>query len=860
MGSSSHHHRDRERDRDHDRSRDKDRHRSSSDKKHRSSSKRDDDNDGDPSRSHKRHRSNRDRDSERPKSTRRTSYSSKRDRGDKDESEDEWVEKDAEEPVAVVSKPPVDTVGTFSIGEMPTTAGLNRMEPENLTDGYGEGEVGGSSSRGGGLFGVPSGRDGAQGEMDFFGGFGTEHKRKEPKEKPDPSQTMGQSSRELNKQYWQGTAPAVSAPSPAASSGSPAPGSSGSAWRMTKLRRTFEAAEEEGRPVEEVALERYGTMEAFNEAQEEKRILDERDSNRRGRRESGMGGRPDTPRGMGADGGGRKFIFTEMGGETPDPSSRPSSRNAFRRPGEAASTPTQPPLSRTTSNASGAGSRSGTPVPSVFTPPISRTPLVRSGLSQSTVLKPDPTGTGPATSVSGSDKPILSQSDLNKLQAKVLKAKLMDDDSASALEAEYQRELKRSQEAGPLVANHEAMAGQGGAAGSGTEVQVLPTLDGRGRMYDTGVGTGVADQWEKERLAKGKRGKKEQVFQSHDPKTGDVIRTAADDDQLSLADLVRQERFAGGSSSQKDMDYDVANRIATDARFTNDLDYQDENAERLARRKMKSESMKRQFAINDYARTKKALDSCTLCPSDDGSAPRAPVVALGTRTYLGLMETEELVPGHCRIVPLSHCLSCLEIDEEEGWDEIKNFMKTLMQMFAEEDKGVVFFETITSHKYQKHSYIEAIPVPFDLFDQLPIYFQEAIATSETEWSQHKKVITFSSSRPFRRALVPNLPYFMVQFDYKGENGFGHIIEGVDDAPDRDLDGEERKGELGDKGGGEFTRYFAQEIIGNLMDLPARSWRKPKRLDRRDHAKRIAEFRKKYDRYDWTKMLSSTGAQ
>lgn len=90
----------------------------------------------------------------------------------------------------------------------------------------------------------------------------------------------------------------------------------------------------------------------------------------------------------------------------------------------------------------------------------------------------------------------------------------------------------------------------------------------------------------------------DQAFQSHDPKTGDVIRTTADDDQLSLSDLVRQERFAGGSSSQKDMDYDVANRIATDAKFNTDLDYQDENAERLARRKMKSESMKRQFAIN----------------------------------------------------------------------------------------------------------------------------------------------------------------------------------------------------------------------------------------------------------------------
>jgi hypothetical protein len=99
---------------------------------------------------------------------------------------------------------------------------------------------------------------------------------------------------------------------------------------------------------------------------------------------------------------------------------------------------------------------------------------------------------------------------------------------------------------------------------------------------------------------------------------------------------------------------------------------------------------------------------------------------------------------------------------------------------------------------------------------------------------------------------------MVQFDYKGEKGFGHIIEGVDDAPDRDLDGEERRGEVGEKGGGEFTKYFAQEIIGNLLDLPPRLWRKPKRLDKRENSKRIEQFRKKYDQYDWTKLLSSSG--
>lgn len=53
----------------------------------------------------------------------------------------------------------------------------------------------------------------------------------------------------------------------------------------------------------------------------------------------------------------------------------------------------------------------------------------------------------------------------------------------------------------------------------------------------------------------------------------------------------------------------------------------------------------------------------------------------------------------------------------------QNFMKTLMQCFAEEDKGVVFFESVLSIKNQRHTCIEAIPIPFNLFDTIPIYFQ-----------------------------------------------------------------------------------------------------------------------------------------
>jgi hypothetical protein len=40
-------------------------------------------------------------------------------------------------------------------------------------------------------------------------------------------------------------------------------------------------------------------------------------------------------------------------------------------------------------------------------------------------------------------------------------------------------------------------------------------------------------------------------------------------------------------------------------------------------------------------------------------------------------------------------------------------------MFAEEDKGVVFYETVVSLKSQKHTCIEYIPLPWEKFNDIP---------------------------------------------------------------------------------------------------------------------------------------------
>jgi hypothetical protein len=53
-------------------------------------------------------------------------------------------------------------------------------------------------------------------------------------------------------------------------------GDAGSQWRMTKLRGIYRMAEEEGRPVEDVALEKFGDLRDFDDAREEEIEVDRR--------------------------------------------------------------------------------------------------------------------------------------------------------------------------------------------------------------------------------------------------------------------------------------------------------------------------------------------------------------------------------------------------------------------------------------------------------------------------------------------------------------------------------------------------------------------------------------------------------
>lgn len=72
----------------------------------------------------------------------------------------------------------------------------------------------------------------------------------------------------------------------------------------------------------------------------------------------------------------------------------------------------------------------------------------------------------------------------------------------------------------------------------------------------------------------------------------------------------------------------------------------------------------------DYKKTQKVLASCPYCYGEDDSPPKAPVIAMATRCFLSCTLTQELVEGHCLIVPIQHHLTMLEGDDDL-WDEVR---------------------------------------------------------------------------------------------------------------------------------------------------------------------------------------------
>ncbi|KAI8225605.1 Pre-mRNA-splicing factor cwf19 [Colletotrichum sp. SAR 10_77] len=493
-------------------------------------------------------------------------------------------------------------------------------------------------------------------------------------------------------------------------------GDNGSQWRMTKLKGVYSMAEESGRPVEEIALERFGSLQEFDDAREEKIEMD-----RRKVYGDGYVGK-EKPTG--------DLYQERMEKQRPEPK-EPSPMEDIQQ---------------------------GTVIP-----------------DQAMLHTP------------------IDQTALNRMRAQMMKAKLRRAPDAAKLEAEYN-------------------AAAASFATNGPQSVVLGVMDNR--------------------MLAGTRGEVKSIETKRGRERGNV---EANED-MSIEDMVREERRTRGQAGGEGMR--LAERIAKDGKFDDDLEYMDENAEKLAKRVHKSEINLKNVAVNEYQKVTRILDNCPLCHHEDkGQPPLAPVISLGTRVFLTLPTEPEICEGGAVITPIAHRKNLLECDDDE-WEEIRNFMKSLTRMYHEKGQEVIFYENAAAPQRHLHAAMMAVPIPYEEGATAPAYFKEAFLTTDEEWSQHKKIIdTGARARDgmgrmaFRRSIAKEMPYFHAWFTLDG--GLGHVVENSDRWPRGDL--------------------FAREIIGGILDVAPDVIKKQGRWNKGD--RRVEGFKKKWRKFDWTRVLT-----
>lgn len=505
-------------------------------------------------------------------------------------------------------------------------------------------------------------------------------------------------------------------------------GDAGSAWRMTKLKAVNTTAERDGRSVEDVALERYGSLQEFDIAREEQEELDRR-------RLYGKG--------YSIKSGPTGSLYTE----------RLAKEGKDDRRGRNESQPGTAGLN-----------------------------LAEEQTDVGTVV--DEARQVPAAT--------MDQTALNRLRAQMMKAKLRRDPDAAKLEEEYNRASAIFVESGPKT-----------------------------------VALGAMEN----RMLAGPRAEAKQV----ETKRGRERGNLEENEDMTIEQMVQEEKRTKGQSGGEGMR--LAERIAKDSKFDDDLEYMDENAGKLAKRVHKSEVNLKNLAINEFQKVNRILDACPLCYHDDtGKAPVAPVISLGTRVYLTLPTEPEVSDGGAVIVPLAHHKNLLSCDDDE-WEEMRNFMKSLTRMYHEQGREVVFYENAAAPHRHPHAAMTAVPIPYEEGETIPAYFKEAFLTSDEEWSQHKKVIdTGAKAREglgraaFRRSIAKEAPYFHVWFSLDG--GLGHVVEDAGRWPKGDL--------------------FAREVIGGVLDVGPEIIKKQGKWRKGDG--RVEGFKKRWRKFDWTRVL------
>lgn len=339
--------------------------------------------------------------------------------------------------------------------------------------------------------------------------------------------------------------------------------------------------------------------------------------------------------------------------------------------------------------------------------------------------------------------------------------------------------------------------------------------------------------------------------------------SAVEDGEPSIDDMVHQERMADPRSGNFDsvLYKRLSKQASKNTQYdcNNDpLDVMEDDAEQVlssltssSSSSSKQKPLKGKHAFtssSSHDHTKKQqiqqhqmvndmISKCFWCYSNagkQGCISRQLIISLGEMTYLALPSRGVLVPGHCVITTIEHETNHRQLNDGAA-EEVKNFKKQMQKMFASQDMEAIFFETATnlhSRNKQRHLTIECVPLPNDVAQDAPMFFQKGLMECEKEFEQqNRSIIKTNAKTDLRRSIPEGFPYFHVEFG-SDRTGFVHIIE------------DESR----------FPKGFAREILGGMLQLDPSQYLRAHSMNPTQLHSLFKTFLGMWSPFDWTRCL------
>jgi hypothetical protein len=291
-------------------------------------------------------------------------------------------------------------------------------------------------------------------------------------------------------------------------------------------------------------------------------------------------------------------------------------------------------------------------------------------------------------------------------------------------------------------------------------------------------------------------------------------------------------------------------------------------------------------------RKKESIIECIYC---DLNQPKLAIISQTDNTFICIPPVKQIVPYHCYIVPKSHEVSSLHLDEDV-WEEVRNYMKSMVAMFDSMGLDCLFYEQVvlSEKPIRKAVKMKKQKTEAGSRDSEDGKGEEGLRDSEDrkfgdpqgigkliELQGTEKTILLNERMhgectghcvieviPIPKEYYPTLPrYFQQAFEdsegewtthkkfikttreksfrdtFVRELGYVHVWFGVYDGLGHVI--EEPK---------EWVPWFVGEIIGSVLDLSVEYWRKPKLLESEQLHSKAQEFNAKFRKFDWTRML------